>query len=280
MSSSESNLRSAAQATPYPSVPKKWACGMTTVSERRSSGLLLRSLASLRAAGFDDVRLFVDGPSLEETCGCEATFRTGPRLRTVGNWFLAAFELLVRNPVAERFAVFQDDLTASKNIRQYLDAIAWPDMAYLNLYTCRKNEKVIHGKPPGFILGASLESDSYPSDWQRGLGALALCFTRNALITLIQHPHTCRKITDIGLDTQGGENGQPRTYSDGSKRLMGQVRVDGAIVTAMNLSGWHEWVHAPSLVQHTGDQSSMGNGRHPPAESFRGEDFDCLSLLK
>jgi hypothetical protein len=52
-------------------------------------------------------------------------------------------------------------------------------------------------------------------------------------------------------------------------------------------AGFTEYVHAPSLVQHTGEVSSMGNPwddtpgakRYPFAQTFPGKDFDPLTLL-
>jgi hypothetical protein len=56
-------------------------------------------------------------------------------------------------------------------------------------------------------------------------------------------------------------------------------RIDGGIVNAMNLCGWSEYVHDPSLVQHTGVISTIDNQPHPEATSFKGEDYDLLTLL-
>jgi hypothetical protein len=56
-------------------------------------------------------------------------------------------------------------------------------------------------------------------------------------------------------------------------------KIDGAVVTAMNKAGWREMVHNPSLLQHTGRISSMGNMPHKEAESWRGEEWDARELL-
>jgi hypothetical protein len=60
--------------------------------------------------------------------------------------------------------------------------------------------------------------------------------------------------------------------------------------------GWKEWVHNPSLVQHTGEISQIDKrkpqikhdpkfprqkwGPHHLAQTFRGEQFDCLRFLE
>jgi len=51
-------------------------------------------------------------------------------------------------------------------------------------------------------------------------------------------------------------------------------------VTALKKVGWKEYVHNPSLIQHTGKISIIGNGNHPLAPSFKGEEFDALDLLE
>jgi hypothetical protein len=58
--------------------------------------------------------------------------------------------------------------------------------------------------------------------------------------------------------------------------------IDGAVVEAMNLAGFSEFIHNPSLVQHNGPTSSITGmkwGALSIARSFPGESFDCLSLL-
>jgi hypothetical protein len=52
-------------------------------------------------------------------------------------------------------------------------------------------------------------------------------------------------------------------------------------VTAANLAGFREYVHVPSLVEHTGIMSSMDNGHWTQkAVEFPGEDFDCMELFR
>ena len=60
--------------------------------------------------------------------------------------------------------------------------------------------------------------------------------------------------------------------------LRGWRAIDGGIVTAMKKSGWKEYVHNPSLVQHIGDISTLGNKPHAKSVTFLGEDFDANNL--
>lgn len=225
----------------------KWSYGVTTVPERFYT-TLKPTLESLRCAGFHDPRLFVDGASVIEmhsdTSGLIERYAitTRERVRTFGNWILAAWELYLRDPHADRYAIFQDDLLAVKNLRQYLEHCAYPAYGYWNLYTFPENEEPKRGW--------------YPSN-QLGKGAVGLVFDRTALQTLLASSHIVQRPTDV-------------------KR--GHLGVDGAIVAAMSKAGYSEYVHNPSLLQHADGPSSMGNGIHQKASTFPGEDFDAMSL--
>ena len=231
----------------YPG-PIRWAYGVTAVPKRRDT-LLPETLLSLRLAGFDRPRLFVDGEddpySWKREFGLEVTAHS-PTLRTYGNWVLAMAELYIREPEAERYAIFQDDVALVRNLRTYLDACEYPGAGYWNLFTFFRNEELVKGKA-GWV----------PSD-QRGLGALALVFDRPAVLTLLTHQHMVERPQD------------PHR---------GWRAVDGGIVTALRKAGYTEYVHAPSLVQHTGTASSMGNKPFPPARTFPGEGFDAATLI-
>lgn len=228
----------------------KWSYGVTTV-ESRFNELLPRTLISLRRAGFKDPRLFVDGacnipPSLQ---GYSITQRV-PAVRTYANWFLSLSELYFREPNADRYAMFQDDFVTSRNLRTYLEAVPYPDKGYLNLYTFPENQKTDKG--------------FYESN-QWGRGAVALVFNNEAVRTLLRQEHMINKIRN---------RQNRRGWAKGDKG------VDGGVIESFKALGWKEYVHNPSLVQHTGLDSSMNNRRHPLASSFKGQDFDLLDLLK
>lgn len=223
----------------------RWAYGVTAVRQRLDDGLLLRTLASLSSAGFDRPRLFVDGDhSGFDKLGLEMTVRT-PTIRTFGNWTLGLWELYVREPNAERYALFQDDFVTVRNLRQYLEAVPYQAKGYLNLYTFPCNQQLATGE--GW----------YQSD-QMGKGAVALVFDNEAVRSLLCSRH----MIDRPLHAHRGHRA-----------------IDGGIVETMKGAGYREYVHNPSLVQHTGDVSSMGNGTHAHAPSFRGEGWDAMEML-
>src|SRR4051812_15694767 len=102
----------------------EWACGVTTVPERRGT-LLPRTLGSLQRAGFPAPRLFADGVATPEEAnwygqtGC-ATVRC-PIVRVAMNWTLGLWELYARQPRADFFAVFQDDVLVCRDAREYVE---------------------------------------------------------------------------------------------------------------------------------------------------------------
>lgn len=226
-----------------------WVYGLTTVPSR-AGDLLPRTLASLAKGGFDKPHLFVDGTpdahQYEARYQLPVTVR-GQTIRGYGNWLLALMELWLRYPGRDRYAIFQDDLVMCRNVREYLEKSDFPKRGYLNLYTFPQNHRMFGNK-----------KDFYVSN-QAGLGALALVFNATGVLTLLCSEHMMRR----PLDPHRGHK-----------------YIDGGVVTGMNKAGFKEFIHNPSLVQHTGDESSMGNKKHPKAPTFPGEEFDALELLR
>lgn len=249
---------------------KRWAYGVTTVPSRRTT-LLPRTLQSLVEAGFDRPRLFIDGglPSKDDygSFGLETTYRYPP-VRCYGNWILALAELYIREPTAERFGIFQDDFVTYKNLRRYLDACAYPDHGYWNLYTFPSNQLLAPGVGEG---GRWYLSNQF------GRGAVALVFSLEAVLTLLtyQGPALSReqlreKVAACHMVDRPLDAGR------------GWRSVDGGVVEAMKKAGWKEYVHNPSLVQHTGKQSTVeaSHDGQKLAISFRGEHYNALDMLR
>ena len=228
----------------------KWAYGLTTVPERRET-TFPKTIESLRNAGFDSPRLFIDGyldRALYATLGLSTSMRE-TRIRTFGNWMLGLIKLYIREPHADRYAMFQDDFVTYRNLRGYLEKSPYPNKGYLNLYTFPSNQGLA---PRDGTQGWYLSN-------QLGRGAVALVFNKEAIKTLMYS----KDIVDRPEDSQRGHRA-----------------IDGGIVTAFKKAGWKEYVHNPSLVQHIGDVSSMGNNPHLKAISFKGEDYDAMELLE
>lgn len=225
-----------------------WSYGVTTVPERIDS-LLPRTLKSLAGAGFGKPRLFVDKChdfTAYEKFGLECTFHS-ENLLAYGNWINALWELYAKNPHADRYAIFQDDFVTYRNLRKYLDACEWPGQGYLNLFTFPANQS----------LAIEGESGWFQSN-QKGLGALAIVFNQEAARVLVTHPHMVVRVKNPSR---------------------GHKFIDGGVVDTCAKLGWKEYVHNPTLVQHTGMVSSIGRARHPLSPSFMGEEFDAMDLI-
>lgn len=255
----EAEKRSISHLPPdtHPRFPKiRWQYGVTTVLSRAKT-LLPPTLDSLEKAGFSKPWLFIDdcphsdvnkhyASLLSKVSGVSNSY---PKLGIVGNWILALWELYIREPQACLYAIFQDDISCCRNLREYLSWLKYPKNGYLNLYTFPKNQKLAKQGQLGLFRAS-----------QNGLGALALVFSREVVQKLLASDHTVGKPT--------------------AARNRGKKTVDGMIVTALNKAKVFEYCHNPSLVQHTGRlASSSGNPIHPLAPSFPGSDFDCLTLL-
>lgn len=154
---------------------------------------------------------------------------------------------MIRSPFAHYYAMFQDDFIISRNVRPYIEA-TYPIDGYLNLYTFPKNQVLSQGKPGWYYSN------------QKGLGAVALIFDRQAAVALVSEPHMANK--------PAGPHPERR-----------HKFVDGGIVDSLRKCGISEYVHSPSVVQHLGYESTLANPKHAQARSFRGEDFDMLTLL-
>jgi hypothetical protein len=236
---------------------EKWSYGVMTVPSRRET-LLPRTLASLVAAGFPTPRLFVDGcddPSGYTAFGLQMTLRMGDPGRVACNWSAGMVELYCRDPQADAYVMFQDDVVACRDLRQYLERSRMPINGYYNLYTGRKNQRRMS------ILGH--RKGWYTSN-QGGIGALALVFPKDVLMTLFMSHYFVTRPQD--------ENGHKA--------------IDGGIVSALKPLGKKEYVHLPSLVQHTGQTSTLGHYQvedkdwDPESTCFFGEDRSALDLLK
>lgn len=224
----------------------KWSYAVTTVPQRLDT-TLPKALESLSQGGFDEPRLFIDGPQSSNALGRYPTVFRGEQIRPIGNWVLALWELYLREPLVDRYAIFQDDILCCKNLRDYLDECPYPDKGYLNLYTFPHNAKQ---RVKGWH-----ESD------QHGKGALGLIFDRATLGVLL-----ASKVLVMWPQNVNAPHG-------------GYKSIDGCVVTALRKHGWTEYVHTPSLLQHTGDESTINASVHPKADTFPGEDFDALNLL-
>lgn len=235
--------------------PALWSYGIITVPERAE--LLANTRRSLAQAGFPDPLLFADAAEPTE------------RLGVVGNWVNALWRLYVRCPVADFYAVFQDDILAVTGLREYLSATCRQPQVYWNLYTYMNNEEVTRTAPVGTWHESAIRSGRDkanprpdPGRRQTGLGALGLVFKRDGVQTLLTSP--------ILIDRPAAAD-----------PLRSKKNLDGAVVEAMNAAGYRELVHQPTLLCHTGKFSTLERGKEWAsfARSWTGEATDARDWL-
>lgn len=234
-------------------MPIEWSCAVTTIPQRLT--LLRNTLKSLENSGFRNVTLFVDAPHSDKyaAIGQPVVFR-GENAKTYRHWILTLVEMYARNPEADRFAIFQDDFVASRNLRAYLESCEFPKDGYWNLLTfMADNEKIV----------SSMTTTGWTRSDQKGKGAVGLVFDNAAVVDLL----TQRSLYDRLWD-----------------KIRGDRYTDGAVQEAMKRAGRFEYVHNPSLIQHTGTVSTVASRTwgtrmpNPNAQTFKGEDFNLLAL--
>lgn len=244
-----------------PYVIGRWSCSVTTVPQRASTSLS-ETLEALQAAGFDKLDLYVD--SIQPTWSSafpsnviNVTYRRN--IRTYSHWYLTLTEMYMRDPYCQWYAIFQDDFIAVRNLKQYIEqsTAQLPVRHYLNLFTFMENETVAS------TARGWLPAYCDKNGRQLGRGAVGLVLPHRAVTELLSSRHMIDRRQDS---------------------VRGHRSLDGAVVEAMNSAGFKEYIHSPSLLQHTGEQSSMGNpwntpNRYPFAKTFPGKDTDAMTFL-
>lgn len=296
-----------------------WRYGVTTVPKRRGD-LLPRTLRSLAAAGFDRCWLSVDGcddlQGWRAEYGLAADRECDPRhgvraagvtcrypcVRAYASWCLALAELYWRDPLADRFAVFQDDVVVVKGLRAYLEALPFPDKGYLNLYLGPWNEdprvfgakyRAQFGRERPAYFDDKTHVGFCPGD-QGGRGAMALVFDRATVRTLLTSSYVVERPTNFKADDPLAVKGTPAERVELSPR--GFKFIDAGVIEALRPLGYVEYVHHPSLVLHTGVRSTIDKRstvvQHDPnhpvkhwsegfgGRTFPGEDWDATCWLK
>lgn len=230
-------------------------CAVTSVGSRVADGTLARTYTSLKRAGISVSRVYIDGVSASDlalavnTFGPNVTARLGQPAGAYSSWMSTAWELLTRNPEADRYVIFQDDIVASLGLAEFLANTVIPDHGYCNLCTYPENAKIAHES------GWSLSN-------QLGLGAQGLMFNRDTFAKLLSTSHLVLRVI----------------REDAASKRRRAKYIDGAIVTALKERSIKEYVHNPSPICHVGEKSTIGNHVQPPTALWRGEDFDLRTL--
>lgn len=261
-------------AVPIPHRTYTWSYGITTVVGREE--LFVKTKESLGSAGFDSPIVFLDIE--DNTFSSYWSYRElivvhrNPKITPFANWFLGFWELYLRNPMADFYAMFQDDIISSRNIKEYIEKRPIPRGGYGNLFTSPANttlaiQQSLHGAEEKLLrlysenkdIKSEVKPGWYLSD-QLGRGAVALVFPRDAAIALLSSRAMLDKPTCTGY----------RSWK----------AIDGTIREAMTAAGFKEHCHYPSLTYHTGEESTLGNPSSPQTDCFWGEEYNIMEALR
>lgn len=233
-----------------------WACGLTTCRERFKNLSTMHTAESLYQAGFgDNLTIFKDDSQLTPSEFVNFVSRQSEPVGAFGNWLLGLWELFLRNPMADYFGMFQDDIRISKDVREYFEKTRehGQKKSYWNLFTM----PATYRGPQNQELCPEGLQGWYPSN-QMGRGALALIFDNNGVQNLLSSRNLVERANAATNRTRG---------------------IDQTVCETLKAVGYVELVHNPSLVQHVSESSTIGSPQYPQASSFRGEKFSALSLL-
>ena len=226
---------------------RRWSVGVTTAPRRKPT--LDRCLESVAAAGWQQVRIFAEPrtPISRLASQHALVWRTAPS-GAWPNWYLALAELYQREPLADAFLMFQDDALLCRGLRPYLEQMLWPHerLAYVSLY----NPLAEPGSDPRW--DAMSAGTLLP-------GAVALVFPNYAARLLLAD-------SQVLLHRRSGP----------TNGLKGTDAVVSAWAKRRNLP---ELIHAPSLVQHIGDTTTVSpagqDRQRRESGSFVGAEFDA-----
>jgi len=222
----------------------KWVVGIQTCP-REEDVYINHTIAGIHRAGWDQITIFAE-PNSPVPVGYPVTYRPC-RYGDWTNWVCAFFELFIANPDANAFVLFEDDITLSMHIRNYLDW-AIPKLGRfgcLSLYT-----------PPTHHSDWKGWHDEADAGWALS-GAQGMVFTRPSLQRFLSDP----KILEYRFDEIGKKNAHKDCAI--GKWACKKERV---------------LYHTPSLIDHRGIQSLIGTKNHQ-AVDYVGDDFDCETLI-
>ena len=222
---------------------RRWSVAVTTSPRRHS--VLEACLESIARAGWDDVLLFMDGTVRvpPQFSHLPTSWREHP-LGACTAWYVCLMELVARQPDADAYVIFQDDvlLHLGERLRDYLQLALWPAArpGLVSLYN------------PGLIQRRGWHP--LPRDWD--WGTLAVVFPAGLARQFLSDPAVVRSCLPA-------KTGTHRPIPD---MVRGWTR--RAQVTI--------WCPSPSLTQHMGATSTLwphaGLGRRRQAPWFSGDE--------
>lgn len=225
-----------------------WTVGITAAP--RSGEVYLQQTIQSAAKNFQDIHVFAE-PILEKP-GDVIFHQHGEQFGDWSNWLCALFSLLITRPKTDYFLMMEDDVSLCNNLAYYLEGLI-PQIgrfAALSIYTperYRRYGRYIHNECHGV------------QTW----GSQALIFGRHEAVRFLSSP-------EVLLHRTYGESYRGRDISN--------ARKDAIIGMWSEREQLPLYFHSPSLAQHTGRISSMGNEGHQSV--YVGTNFDAMQLVE
>ncbi|HAV64321.1 MAG TPA: hypothetical protein DCY13_18385 [Verrucomicrobiales bacterium] len=229
-----------------------WSVGVLTAPRRQPT--LYRSLKSLAAAGWDEVRVFAEpGVVIPDSVPDRLITRRSERIQAWPNFLLALTELHLRQPHADAYLLCEDDVVYCRGLRAYLEQTLWPAnrLGVVSLFTSGYQDPQ-HGQ--GF----------FPT--RHGLaswGAQAYLFPNASARALLRHADVVNH------------------RSRGPKQ--GRADQDAVVGYWCQKADLDYYMHSPSLAQHIGETSSLWETAELSglrlATSFPGEEADIGGIM-
>lgn len=208
----------------------KWFCAVTTAY--RNQPTLIHSLQTIAEAGWKHITVSMEPNSVNkvhitrQVTTAEFTFLNNDHV--LGPWphYLKLLDYAYwRDTDWEVAVIFQDDVHVARYLRDHLNTILWPEesdrIGVVSLYC----PAIQHTGGHGFY---QLSTADLP---RRAMGALAYCFPRHSVYTILREP--------------------PGAGS--------RTKIDQWIGAHCKTKSLSYWLPATSFVQHTGKCSAINN---------------------
>lgn len=201
-----------------------------------------RTLSSVKEAGWEDLTVFAE-PESPPVLNQTVVKRPSK----LGNWLnfrQSLIDMYSEDSEKKYYMLIEDDVVFSKNVRQFLDIALWPsNTGVCSIYSPSHYET---------FERVGWNNHSGTTMW----GAVTMIFSNKSLQCFINHYNNIEWNSDQNCDNAVGR------WCERTEQ--------------------NAYFFSPSLVQHVGVKSSLGDKRYHRrrySSLFVGEDFDCTKLL-
>ena len=200
----------------------RWAVGVTTAPRKEET--FAASMRSILAAGFEP-HIFAepDSPIPDEFSHLPLTQHRS-KLGCWPNYYMALQEMLTRDPHADAYAIFQDDIILASQTKEFLERALWPteNLGVVSIYCSLAYAQ----EKPGW----------YTLDQKWVWGACAFIWPRHQLVHFLSNNAIHWRLTG---------------------RAQGVRNIDIVVGNWAKEHSRPVWYCSPSLVQHIGNTSTL-----------------------